>query len=92
MTTRDRRLGHHGRRRRKWKMNGSESLNARRQRLDTETFSPAQGGAEKGSNREARRAMRLRSSCRASIIADVVVWERCWDYVFEPFLGTSPGG
>jgi len=70
---------------------GSESLNARRQRLDTELLARRKVEPKEGSNREAAQGYAFAVKLSSEFIAGVVVGALL-GYVFDRFLGTSPWG
>jgi ATP synthase protein I len=70
---------------------GSESLDARRKRLDTELSARRKVEPEGGSNREASKGYALAVKLSSEFIAGVVVGV-ILGYMFDRFLGTSPWG
>jgi len=70
---------------------GSESLDARRKRLDAELSSRRKVEPEDGSNREASKGYALAVKLSSEFIAGVVVGV-ILGYMFDRFLGTSPWG
>ena len=70
---------------------GSESLKARRQRLDTELLARRKVEPKGGSNREAAQGYALAVKLSSEFIAGVIVGALL-GYLFDRFLGTSPWG
>lgn len=70
---------------------GSESLDARRKRLDTELSARRKVAPEGGSSREASKGYALAVKLSSEFIAGVIVGALL-GYVFDRFLGTSPWG
>ncbi|MBC7282779.1 AtpZ/AtpI family protein [Hoeflea sp.] len=70
---------------------GSESLKARRQRLDTELLARRKVEPKEGANREAAQGYALAVKLSSEFIAGVIVGALL-GYVFDRFLGTSPWG
>jgi ATP synthase protein I len=69
----------------------SESLDARRKRLDAELLARRKVKPEGGSNREASKGYALAVKLSSEFIAGVVVGV-ILGYLFDRFLGTSPWG
>jgi len=69
----------------------SESLDARRKRLDAELLARRKVEPEGGSNREASKGYALAVKLSSEFIAGVVVGV-ILGYMFDRFLGTSPWG
>ncbi|MBU2486991.1 MAG: AtpZ/AtpI family protein [Alphaproteobacteria bacterium] len=69
----------------------SESLDARRKRLDAELLARRKVEQEGGSNREASKGYALAVKLSSEFIAGVVVGV-ILGYLFDRFLGTSPWG
>lgn len=69
----------------------SESLDARRKRLDAELLARRKVEPEGGSNREASKGYALAVKLSSEFIAGVVVGV-ILGYLFDRFLGTSPWG
>lgn len=69
----------------------SESLDARRKRLDAELLARRKVDPEGGSNREASKGYALAVKLSSEFIAGVVVGV-VLGYLFDRFLGTSPWG
>jgi ATP synthase protein I len=70
---------------------GSESLDARRKRLDTELSARRKVAPEGGSSREASKGYALAVKLSSEFIAGVIVGVLL-GYLFDRFLGTSPWG
>jgi ATP synthase protein I len=70
---------------------GSESLDARRKRLDTELSARRKVAPEDGSSREASKGYALAVKLSSEFIAGVIVGVLL-GYLFDRFLGTSPWG
>lgn len=70
---------------------GSESLTARRQRLDAELLLRRKVEPVEGSNRQAAQGYALAVKLSSEFIAGVIVGALL-GYVFDRFLGTSPWG
>lgn len=69
----------------------SESLDARRKRLDAELLARRKVERQGGSNREASKGYALAVKLSSEFIAGVVVGV-ILGYLFDRFLGTSPWG
>ncbi|MCZ4288355.1 AtpZ/AtpI family protein [Hoeflea alexandrii] len=69
----------------------SESLDARRKRLDAELLARRKVEPEGGSNREASKGYALAVKLSSEFIAGVVVGV-ILGYLFDLYLGTSPWG
>ncbi len=69
----------------------SESLDARRKRLDAQLLARRKVEPEGGSNREASKGYALAVKLSSEFIAGVVVGVLL-GYLFDRFLGTSPWG
>ena len=69
----------------------SESLEARRKRLDAELLARRKVEQQGGSNREASKGYALAVKLSSEFIAGVVVGA-VLGYLFDRFLGTSPWG
>lgn len=69
----------------------SDSLEARRQRLDAELLARRKVGSETSSNREAAKGFGLAVKLSSEFIAGVVVGALI-GYLMDRFLGTSPWG
>ena len=70
---------------------GSESLDARRKRLDAELSARRKVEPEGGSSREASKGYALAVKLSSEFIAGVIVGVLL-GYLFDRFLGTSPWG
>ncbi len=70
---------------------GSESLKARSQRLDTELLARRKVEPGEGGNREAAKGYALAVKLSSEFIAGVIVGA-VRGYAFDRFLGTSPWG